>query len=106
MHKQPLMQTPAVLKLRWPRFEGDSVANDTSQVLVIEPANRRLVRLNADGDAIVPCTRLSFGFVRVAGSELVSWLQCAHGHSLTCATSHSRSESSEYHPVSAMYLAT
>jgi len=100
------MQTPTVLKLRWPCFEREGVTNNTSQVLVIEPADGRFVCLDANGYTVIPCTSLSFGFARVARSKLVSCLQCAHGQSLTCATAHSRSGSSGYRPAAAMSPAT
>jgi hypothetical protein len=67
MHKQPLVQTPTISELWRPCLKRDGVANKTCEMLVIQPADRLLVCLNANSNAVVASTRLSCGFIGVTG---------------------------------------
>lgn len=50
------MQTPAVRELGRPRFKCHSIANKASKVLVVQPANRLLARLDTNGYAVLSST--------------------------------------------------
>ena len=65
VHKNPLVQTPSICELRWPRLKSHSVANECCEVLVIEPSYRVLISLDADGDAVVTGAGLALFFVRI-----------------------------------------
>jgi hypothetical protein len=67
MHKQPLVQTPPVRKLRRPRLERNSIANKAREMIIVQPADRLFVRLHANSDAVVACARLPLGLARSAG---------------------------------------
>jgi hypothetical protein len=56
MHKQPLVQTPTICELRRPCFKCHSISNKTCEVLIIQPADRLLVCLNTNSNAIVACS--------------------------------------------------
>jgi hypothetical protein len=64
--QQPLMQAPAISELWWPGLKGDSVTDKTCKMMVIQPANRVLVGLDAYSDTVIPRAGFSFRFVCLA----------------------------------------
>jgi len=51
--QEPLVQTPAVVKLWWPGFKGEVVAYQGCKVAVVEPADCFFIGLKTNGDGVV-----------------------------------------------------
>ena len=66
LHKQPLVQTPALVDGRGPSFEGNSIASHGREVVVVEPAYGFLCPGEADGDAVFLRAGFAGGFGRIA----------------------------------------
>jgi hypothetical protein len=68
------MQAPTVRKLRGPGFESDGIADQGSEVLVVEPTDGFFGGLEADGDAVV--AGAGFADLGVGGAGLIVSLLC------------------------------
>lgn len=83
MDQDPFVQTPSICELGRPCLERNGVANQSREVLVIQPSNRVLVGLDTDGNTVVTSARFAFLFVCIvvppnvptANHEDVSLLQ-------------------------------
>jgi hypothetical protein len=53
MHKQPLMQTPAVSKLRRPCLQCHRITYNGGEVALVKPSDGLLAGLETDGDTVV-----------------------------------------------------
>lgn len=62
MHKQPLMQTPAIGILRGPSLKSEVVGNNGGKVAVIKPADGALRGLQADGKVVILGARFALRF--------------------------------------------
>lgn len=67
LHEQPLVQAPTTLHWRRPGLEGDRVARDGGEVVLVEPAHRGLVVGQADGEGCVLGAGFAGGGVGLAG---------------------------------------
>ena len=66
LHKQPLVQTPALVDGRGPSFKGNGVADHGREVVVVEPADRLLGPGEPDGDAVFLRAGFAGGFGCIA----------------------------------------